>query len=358
MIRKSSQQISPSLHRNFKFMKRILLFVFSFPCVAFGQDKGMLVEGSSPNLYISHTVAAKENFYSIGRLYNVSPKEIAPLNKLKLEKGLNPGQILKIPLISSNFFQIKTAANDKTLIPLYYVVKEKDGLYRIGANHNKLPVETLKKWNGLKKDEVGKGTKLVVGYLKVAKGPSDLVVKTDKIHTTDSGVMLEEKKPILVNENNSKAINNELPPVKIDDQGKPVTKEEIKKEEPKQKEIIPEVPPVIIPGTEYNGGIFKSLFDSQKNDNTAMEEKGIAGVFKSTSGWSDGKYYCLHNSAAPGTVIKITNSATGKAIFAKVLDIMPDIKQNNGLLIRISNSAAAQLGGGESNFNCTINYSK
>ena len=84
----------------------------------------------------------------------------------------------------------------------------------------------------------------------------------------------------------------------------------------------------------------------------------MAAIFKTTSGWQDGKYYCFHNTALPGTIIKITNNANGKSIYAKVLDAIPDIKQNSGLLLRVSNSAAEELGAGENKFDCSITYAK
>jgi DNA topoisomerase VI subunit B len=87
-------------------------------------------------------------------------------------------------------------------------------------------------------------------------------------------------------------------------------------------------------------------------------ETGRAAIFKSNSGWEDGKYYCLHNAASPGTIVKITNSSTGKSVYAKVLDVMPDIKQNEGVLIRLSNAAAAELGQEGSRFDCTLSFSK
>ena len=37
---------------------------------------------------------------------------------------------------------------------------------------------------------------------------------------------------------------------------------------------------------------------------------------------------------------------------------MPDIKQNEGLLLIISNAAAEELDVNSSNFSCSINYSK
>ena len=341
-------------------MKRIFLLVFSLPFFALAQDKTLLIEGTSPNLYLNHTVVAKENFYSIGRLYNVGPKDIAPFNKLQMEKGLNPGQVLKIPLTAGNFSQNKTAASGEVLVPLYYTVKEKDGLYRIGINHNKLPVETLKKWNNIKSDAVNKGTKLVVGYLKVKKDQSALAVKTTPVKNEDKAVIPvvvtppEKKEEVVVPE--TKPVVIETPPVKTEEKVIPPPPP-VEKVEP-QKPVNEPVKEITNLGTNYEGGVFKNLFESQLKGNDPVKEEGGAGVFKSTSGWKDGKYYCLHNTAPAGTIIMITNKANGKSVYAKVLDVIPDIKQNAGLLIRISNAAADELGAGENNFSCILNYSK
>ena len=62
--------------------------------------------------------------------------------------------------------------------------------------------------------------------------------------------------------------------------------------------------------------------------------------------------------AQAGSIVKVTNNETGKSIYAKVLDMIPDIKQNAGLVIRISNAAADVLGAGENKFECSIAYSK
>jgi hypothetical protein len=103
---------------------------------------------------------------------------------------------------------------------------------------------------------------------------------------------------------------------------------------------------------------FKNLYEQQTAGNIITDKKGMAGIFKSTSGWQDAKYYCFSNDAAAGKVIKITNGATGKSVYAKVLDVIPDISQNNGLVIVISNSAADKLGAGDGNFSCTVSFAK
>ena len=46
----------------------------------------------------------------------------------------------------------------------------------------------------------------------------------------------------------------------------------------------------------------------------------------------------------PGTILKITDNSSGKSVYAKVLDAIPDIKQNSGLSVVLSNAAAEELG--------------
>jgi LysM repeat protein len=334
------------------------ILVICSGAVTQAQNKPLMAEGVSPNLYINHTVAPKENYYSIGRLYNASPKDqIAPFNSLQMEKGLSPGQVIKIPLAANNFSQDGIAGADEALIPVHHTVQEKEGLYRISVNHNKVPVETIKKWNKISGESVSNGTKLIIGYLKVKKDLSALagmaanpavVVNTEKPKT-------DPVKPIVKPDVGTEP----LPPVKNPEKEKIPVVEPPKKDPPKPVLVKNDpIVPVETKGTgiNFNGGYFKSVFDNA--DGEAVKETGAGNVFKSSSGWSDGKYYCLHNNAQPGTIIKVTSNTTGKSIYAKVLDVVPDIKQNNGLLIRISNAAAEELGVGENKFDCTLSYSK
>src|ERR1700748_3381636 len=95
------------------------------------------VQGTSPGLYLVHTVVAKENWYSVGRLYNLSPKVIAPFNNSSLDKPLVIGQSLKIPLTITNFSQNGTKGADEVFVPVYHIVQEKEWMYRLGQNYNK-----------------------------------------------------------------------------------------------------------------------------------------------------------------------------------------------------------------------------
>src|SRR4051794_18233810 len=101
-------------------MKKYLI-IASFLCtVSIAKSQNLTVEGTAPNLYITHTVAPKENFYSVGRLYNQNAKLIASFNELVMEKGLTIGQRIKIPLNEQNLDA--TANGTSENVPLTHVV--------------------------------------------------------------------------------------------------------------------------------------------------------------------------------------------------------------------------------------------
>src|ERR1700730_2220196 len=104
----------------------LLLISFFFIKLARSQSNELLIQGQTGKLYLEHTVVAKENWYSMGRLYNISPKEIAAFNHLVMTKPLVIGETIQVPLTAVNFSQngIKTAA--ETLVPVYHIIQDKE----------------------------------------------------------------------------------------------------------------------------------------------------------------------------------------------------------------------------------------
>ncbi len=349
----NAQSISfPVLVKPSCMIKWLNIILFIFLCnTSFAQKSSLIIEGTSPALYIIHKVTAKENFYSIGRMFNVSPKDLASYNNLHFGQGLSVGASLKIPLTENNFLQAGKAANNEALIPVYHHLQPKEGLYRVSIHYNKLPLSSIKKWNHLTSDDVSTGVPLIVGYLKVDKNESPLASKSTKVEkdvVAENDQSNPDPAPTTVNA-------ERLPPVKKPDE--PIEKKEtpvVSTNEPQSQVATVNTKSIV----NFQGGYFKKLYDSQSADKSPVNETGSAGVFKSTSGWQDGRYYCFNNNAAPGSVIKVVNYITGKSVYAKVLDAIPDIKQNSGLLIIISNSAAEELGADTPGFNCSLSYVK
>ena len=330
-----------------------MIFFLLIPLFTNAQEKTLLASGVSPYLYLNHKVEPKENYYSIGRLYNISPKDIAPFNNLPLESGLSLGQQIKIPLNSTNFFQTGNADADETFVPVYYTVKGKEGLYRVAVNHNNLPLETLKQWNNIKGDAVKNGTKLIIGYLKVKSELSGLSKKGIGSSITSTAVATVKPE-----ETKAAAPKTITATVEKKETVKPETDESVQIKNKAETDVVKPDAKKTAKNKKAAEGGFKNMYESQISNAETIQAEGTAGIFKSTSGWADKKYYCLQNNATAGTIIKITNVANDKFVFAKVLDLMPDIKQNEGLLLIISNAAADELGAADGNFKCLIKYSK
>jgi len=105
-------------------------------------------------------------------------------------------------------------------------------------------------------------------------------------------------------------------------------------------------------------GFFKSFFDQQIRVSPVSKNQTVtSGIFKTSSGWQDSKYYLLIDGVATGTIVRLINPDNNRAVYAKVLGEMNGIRQNQGLGIRISNAAASALGiKEEDKFIVRLNY--
>jgi hypothetical protein len=322
--------------------------------LGWSQSDELTVQGQTGKLYLEHTVVAKENWYSVGRLYNINPKELATYNHLTFAQPLDIGQVLQVPLTTVNFSQDGKKLAAETLVPVIHVVQEKEWLYRISVNYNKVPIPALEKWNHVTGDQVHPGLHLIVGYLKVKTALSALAAagtpaqvgarvsaQADSSSTVSSGNDSGAAKPV--------AAVTKKPVVTV--APKPVvtvTPKPVVTVAPKPAVVTQ---PSVVSAPQFNGGKFKGEFSDG-----GKSVSGQAGIFKSTSGWQDGKYYALINTVPVGTIVKVSDPATGKSIYAKVLGQLPEMKESAGLTIRVSNAAAAELGEGDARFGVDVSY--
>ena len=340
------------------------------------QSNALIVQGQTGKLYLQHTVVAKETWYGIGRLYNTGPKAVAAFNTLSMDKPLPIGQEIEIPLTATNFSQTGQKTAGETLLPVYHIVQEKEWMYRISVNHNKVPIGSLEKWNHITKDQVKAGMYLVVGFLQVktalsafAKEPPPSPATSTTPDNSVSEVIPNGKSDTTPMTMRQPAAKKAVPStgeitkmeVTTKDAPKPVTKPtaaSVIKEETKTGSLTKTAPtakdaePVAKEATKtFNGGYFRTDY----TDGGKMAS-GLAGTFKSSSGWQDGKYYALMNNVAVGTIVKIRLSSTNKSVYAKILGSLPDMKESVGLTIRLSNAAVAELGGSDARFNVEVHY--
>lgn len=311
-------------------MKAILFSIFLFVSVVLNaQQNKLIAHKNNKGMYIEHKVMPKENWYSVGRAYFISPKEIASFNGLTLEKGLSIGQWINVPLTSVNFLQSTASSNGA---PVYHVVEPKEGLLRIAGTYG-LDLTQIKNLNGLKSDQIGMGYSLIVGYLaaggRTVSESITAVAETVKVVPPTNELTVAvvapraEVKPVL---GSDKSKENAVKPVAIAIEQQTQTKT--------QNTIVNK-------GT----GFFAAGFEQQAKEGKEQQlDNPPFGLFKSASGWQDGKYYMLMNDVVPGTIVKIGVGESGKTIYAKVLGAVPPGKESEGLKLRLSNAAAAALG--------------
>jgi len=307
----------------------LFTFVFlAFVFCSFSQPAGIGVKVSSKGLYVEHQVTAKENFYSIGRDYNVHPKHLAAFNGLEMAKGLSLGQVVNIPLSDTNFVH-KTAKG----IPVYYQSSAKQTIATVSALSKTTPAN-LRSLNGLSGDNISAGSLLIIGYL-LASVPANATTVIDAAETKT--VITEKQSPSTSNPSKKDATEPTTGPKAdtIAEVSTLVTTAEHKDEQPVKRVVESNLP---------GDGYFKASFVQQvKTYPLSKEETVTCGIFKTTSGWSDAKFYALIDNVEPGTIIRIVNPGNNKEVYAKVLGQMSGIRQNQGLNLRISNAAASVL---------------
>jgi LysM repeat protein len=347
-------------------MKKLITFVFALFIFisAFSQSADLIINNGPKGLYLTHKVAPKEGLFPIGRMYNVHPRHIANFNGIDFNKGLSIGQQINIPLSDTNFSQTVNKG-----VPVYYKVTEKESLANIAVK-NRAQISNLRAWNNLTTDNASPGTKLIIGFLITNE-------LQDKVVTITPKTIIEEPSVSDVKKSETLKKQTEEPKKDVDVKTEPVVNKEaeIKKEEPKkiEPEIKKEDPPVVKEELKKTDavivnqqekiiddgtGYFKNNFLQQVKTNPLTKEQTVtSSIFKTTSGWQDGKYYLLINGVEPGTIVRLTNPSNNKTVFAKVLYSMDKIRQNQGVDMRISDAAAARLSINETDkFILKMNY--
>lgn len=351
-------------YSNLNQMKKLSwLFACFFTLSLNAQEKFVLM-GKAPDLYVVHTADGKENLQSISILFGQSVSKLAAYNSLTASAPLAKGTAVKIPVSKDNIIQQKT----ETGAPVYHMIGKGDNLYRLSQLYNKVPINTIKDWNAMKNDVVKDGQLLIVGYM--VNAPTAAAVKT----------AVPESKPDPKKDipafNDGRTTPNTIPEKKYIEKSQPplpkqapaspiVVTELIKtpvktntEEKPSAKAPAPVTKPAEkndYTPREGDEGYFASAYTQHPKEAAQQFHSGDAAVFKTISGWSDRKFYVLMNDVEPRTIVRITGPAN-KSICAMVLGPLQETKGASGLLLRISNSAAAALGVTDAKFTLTVTY--
>jgi len=304
---------------------------------------------------VVHAIAHGETLSGLAKLYHTTVGDIMRLNGMDSKSLLHIGQKIKIPTKSINQNNAVKRNAPVTKRPVVtatetpaqsqetttsgtvttHIVGPRETLYGISKKYN-VTVEQVKEWNHLSNNNIHQGQRLSIN------GSS--ATTTEVVATKPEVVEPVAATPVTRSSSKSASNQNNSQPVAEDNK-----KESDNNAVSKVTPIAKQENPIVDSKSTNDAGYFAYYYHQGKR-----ELAGDAATFKTASGWVDKKYYVLVNNIEAGSIVRLT--ANNKVIFAKVLGPLPDIKEDNGLFLRLSNSAASILGVADSKFPVVINY--
>ncbi|MDO3628818.1 LysM peptidoglycan-binding domain-containing protein [Mucilaginibacter sp. BT774] len=318
---------------NFKLLLTLLLSTFSISVFARPLTDSVGVENHNGKKVILHKLDPKDNFYSIGRRYNVSPKAIIKFNP---DAKMSIGNIIKVPtdkpfveaapvVVKNNPVhqnkpvqqpaetkpqqqqpvpqQQTKPANTTTdnSAPTQYKVSAGETLYAISKRFN-TTVEDIVNLNGLKSNNISPGQVLLVKS-NTATPSSDQTQPT----TQNQPVETQQAQPVVATRDSTS------------------------------------------PDSSHH------INNANKFGIYEKDEKGVA-TWMDDDGLDPNKMLVLHRTAPIGTVIKITNVMTNRTTFAKVVGRFTDNEQTKDVIIVMTKNVATALGALDKRFQVNLSY--
>lgn len=306
---------------------------------------------------VVHAIAQGETLSGLARQYHTTVGDIMRLNGMDSKSVLRIGQKVKIPSKSvkqniavkrnapvTKRATTKSVANEApvqsqepaaTPSTATHIVGQRETLYGISKKYN-VTVGQIKEWNHLSGNNIHQGQRLSING-SMATVPDVVTTKPEVVEPVSSSVTKSPSKAATTQSSSQPVADGNKKEGETNSSSSKVTPTA------KQKD------PIIDSKNANDAGYFAYFYHQGKR-----ELSGDAATFKTASGWVDKKYYVLVNNIDVGSIVRLT--ANNKIIFAKVLGPLPDIKEDNGLFLRLSNSAASVLGLADSKFPVVINY--
>ncbi len=117
--------------------------------------------------YVFHPVKPKQTLFAITKYYSLTLEDLYEHNpRYRTDPTLQVGSKVKIPVPNKAIKRYKTT---NFIVwkntPIYYVVTEGDNLYQICKRNFNMPVDSIRKRNRMKNDQIRPGQMLHVGWM-------------------------------------------------------------------------------------------------------------------------------------------------------------------------------------------------
>jgi LysM repeat protein len=315
------------------------LLTFSTALFASALRDSIGVENKDGKKVIIHKLDAKDNYYSIGRKYKVSPKAIMSYNN---NASLPIGGIIKVPTDrpfidaapAVQTMPVKTVVIAPTVkqqpTPAPVAVKPPVAVQKAppAIVQQAPPAQTMPSNNAPTQDyKVSQGETLYAIAKRFGTTVEDLTAINGLTSTT-----LTPGQIIKVHAGQTEVAS----PVVV--QQAPVIAKT-------------DATTVVMPTDSANA----NRFNSNKFGLYEKDEKGVA-TWMDDASLDPNKKLVLHRTAPIGTVIKITNPMTNLTTYAKVVGRFTDNESTKDVIIVVTKNVADSLGALDKRFHVAISY--
>jgi len=308
---------------------KILLFstfllISSAPVFAANLRDSIGVENKDGKKIIIHKLDPKDNYYSLGRRYKVSPKAIMQFNN---NASLPIGGIIKVPtdrpFLESSY---NTPAKQQTTTPPPAPVKQPTPQQPVKQQAQQQNQQTVATQNNAPTQDykVSAGETLYSISKRFGTTVEDLTSLNGLTSTT-----LTPGQVIKVRAGQSTAPVQPAP----------------------QTTAKPDATSVVLPSDSANA----NRFNANKYGLYEKDEQGVA-TWMDDADLDPNKKLVLHRTAPIGTVIKITNPMTNLTTYAKVVGRFTDNASTKDVLIVVTKNVAESLGALDKRFHVNISY--
>jgi peptidoglycan endopeptidase LytF len=366
------------------------------------------VENLNGKKLILHQIVAKDTYYSIGRRYGVSPKEIITYND---NKFLSLGIVIKVPTNMPFAGQPakSTAAAINTVLPgatvqdnavmVDHAVQRKENLNMLAEKYG-TTVNEIKRVNNLKSINLQIGQVLKIPAKPGTTAEENTVaepVKTEKPKEITSTVTTQIEAQY---KKQAEAARKEVVQAKA--QAAPVqtavkdpfvvhtvasnetmysiaskynlTLDQLKAKNNLSANSLYVGQKLLISGQYPVKSEERSVAESTDNDTaeavkspslrlppshyglSQVDEKGM-GVFITDPDLDSSKMLVLHRTAPVGTIIQVTNPMTKRVTYAKVVGKFTENESTKDVIIVMTKAVADALGALDKRFLCNLTYS-
>jgi LysM repeat protein len=135
----------------------------------------MTLDDNSGEKIIEHKIVKGQTLYSLARFYGMNEEQLFPYNPSLKSNKVSIGQVIRIPIPNIAIKRFK-GENFKRwkFVPLLFVVKQKDNLYKIAKRVFHMSPDSVMAWNGLSGDVIAPGQRLLVGWVSISGLPDTI----------------------------------------------------------------------------------------------------------------------------------------------------------------------------------------